>query len=202
MTSYQVDCRGLACPQPVLETRKALERAGSGTVVVIVDNEAARENVRRFAEHAGWAVAVEAREGSYYLTLSRGEAAPEGEVAPERDASGAEARPVYLVSSNVFGQGSPDLGATLMKSLFTAVAAREPAPAAVIFLNTGVFLSTEGSPVLDALHRLAAAGSEILSCGTCLEYYGLKEKLAVGRVSNMYEINAFLAGPHKVIGVA
>jgi len=181
---HQLDCRGLACPQPVLETKKALEKVPRGTVVVIVDNEAAREN----------------------LTLTRGEAAPD---APEARGcaaaggdSGQEARPVYFFTGNVIGQGSPDLGETLMKSLFTTLVNGEPAPAAVIFMNTGVYLSTEGSPVLDALRRLAAAGTDVLSCGTCLDYFGLREKLAVGRVSNMYEINAYLAGPHRVITVA
>lgn len=206
MALHQLDCRGLACPQPVLETKKALEKVPRGTVVVIVDNEAARENVRRFAERAGWAVEVEARGGDYYLTLTRGEAAPD---APEARGcaaaggdSGQEARPVYFFTGNVIGQGSPDLGETLMKSLFTTLVNGEPAPAAVIFMNTGVYLSTEGSPVLDALRRLAAAGTDVLSCGTCLDYFGLREKLAVGRVSNMYEINAYLAGPHRVITVA
>lgn len=200
MAVHHVDCRGLACPQPVLETKKVLEKVGRGTVIVIVDNEAARENVRRFAEHAGWTVDVAAREGNYYLTLTRGEAAQEAPATAR--AATEDGAPVYFITSNVIGQGSPDLGETLMKSLFATLANRQPVPAAVIFLNTGVYLSTEGSPVLDALHRLAAAGTEILSCGTCLEYYGLKERLAVGRVSNMYEINTFLTGPQKVITVA
>ena len=206
MALNQLDCRGLACPRPVLETKKVLEQVSRGTVVVIVDNEAARENVRRFAEHAGWAVEVEARDGDYYLTLTRGEPAPDApEAGGGTDAgvdSGREARPVYFITGNVIGQGAPDLGETLMKSLFTVLANNEPAPAAVIFLNTGVYLSTEGSPVLDSLHRLAAAGTDVLSCGTCLDYYRLRDKLAVGRVSNMYEINAYLAGPHRVITVA
>jgi len=203
---HQLDCRGLACPQPVLETKKVLEKVPRGTVVVIVDNEAARENVRRFAEHAGWTVEVEARDGNYYLTLARDEATPDVSASHSRTAAaaapGQDARPVYFITSNVIGQGSPDLGETLMKSLFSTLANREPAPAAVIFLNTGVFLSTEGSPVINMLRQLATAGTEVLSCGTCLDYYKLREKLAVGRVSNMYEINTYLTEAQKVITVS
>lgn len=213
----ELDCRGLSCPLPVLETKKALERLERGGLRVIVDNEAARDNVRRFALHAGWEVEVAAEKGLYYLTITRGPAG--AKPGTEADAGPAEktrapeatagpcaipptdARTVYLVTSSTLGQGAADLGETLMKGFFETLARRDVPPAAVIFLNTGVYLSTEGSPVLEALHRLAAGGAQVLSCGTCLEYYGLKDRLAAGRVTNMYEICDLLAGPHRVVSI-
>ena len=217
MEFCELDCRGLSCPLPVLETKKALERLERGTLRVIVDNEAARDNVRRFALHAGCEVEVAAEKGLYYLTITRGPAGAvpgtEATTGPEEKATGTEARPgpcafppcdvrtVYLVTSSTLGQGAADLGETLMKSFLETLARRDTAPTAVIFLNTGVYLSTEGSPVLEALRRLAAGGAQVLSCGTCLEYYGLKGRLAAGRVTNMYEICDLLAGPHRVITI-
>ncbi|MBC7105753.1 MAG: sulfurtransferase-like selenium metabolism protein YedF [Firmicutes bacterium] len=215
MRSLELDCRGLSCPLPVLETKKALERLEHGTLRVLVDNEAARDNVRRFALHAGCRVEVAAGEGVYYLTITRGptgeapegpptggpgEAAPGGEVRPAPCAPlPHEAGTVYLVTSATLGQGAADLGETLMKNFLETLARRDGAPAAVIFLNTGVHLALEGSPVAEALRRLENGGARVLSCGTCLEYYGVKGRLAVGRVTNMYEIGELLAGPYRVV---
>lgn len=203
MNAHIVDCRGMACPQPVLETKKALE-GGHEKVLVIVDNGAARENVSRFAGRAGFKVAVEEKEGCYHLLISGrvGEVTAAGSAGEETAGCGAApAGAVYFITTSAIGQGSPDLGAVLMKSLMTTLAGERP-PRAMLFLNTGVQLAVEGSPVLEQLRKLAGAGTEILVCGTCLDYYRLREKLAVGTVSNMYEINSRLTGPDKVITVA
>jgi len=204
----KIDCRGLACPQPVINTKKALEEVAPGaTLTVVVDNPAARENVTLLAQNAGHRVEVKENNGEYVLSITRKGA--------DQDLTGREEKsPVpgavdkdrlgevtYLVTSNLFGQGSPDLGQVLMKSLFIALSEQAVPPSALIFLNTGVYLSTEGSPVIEQLQAMAGKGSTVLSCGTCLEYYKLKEKLAVGRVSNMYEIVELLAGAGRVITV-
>jgi len=203
MSDKILDCRGLACPQPVIETKKALETGAEKTILVIVDNVAARENVTRLAKSAGCEVEAEEKEECYYLTVrKKGGVFPakedsRGEAPQPQGASGA----VYLITTNSFGQGSPDLGEVLMKSLMVTVV-QQTIPAAMFLLNTGVYLAVEGSPVLEQMRTLADAGTEIMVCGTCLNYYKLMEKLAVGTVSNMADINSRLNGPHKVITIS
>ncbi|BAF59685.1 MAG: sulfurtransferase-like selenium metabolism protein YedF [Pelotomaculum sp.] len=200
MSTQVIDCRGMACPQPVIETKKALEKGQGGTVLTIVDNEVAKENISRFAKSAGFHVVVEERDGAYHLTIS-GAAAREpaaGDVAAEP--AGGTGGTVYFITTNALGQGSPDLGEVLMKSFMTALVEQQP-PKALLLLNTGVFLAVENSPVLEQLQKLARAGTEVLVCGTCLNYYKLKAKLAVGVISNMFEIHSRLTGPYKVITI-
>lgn len=198
----EIDCRGLACPQPVIETKKAMGEIAEGTLLVIVDNFTARQNVSIFARNAGCKVEVEEKEGLYYLTITKGQSAPERQEMPgKQPGSGPGEAPAYFITTNVLGQGSPDLGAVLMKSLMVTLAEQQPVPAALVFLNSGVYLTTEGSPVLEQIQKLEASGTEILSCGTCLDYYRLKEKLQAGRISNMYEINSLLTSAKKVITV-
>ncbi len=202
MSAKEIDCRGLACPQPVIEAKKALDAGTEDAVTVIVDNLTARENVARFAGNAGCSVRVEEQQGSYRLLITRRAVS-----TPSIDSSRAGSTQsmvmdgaVYFISSNALGQGSPDLGEVLMKSLMVTLA-QQP-PRALLFLNAGVYLTVEGSDVLEQLEKMSAAGTEILVCGTCLDYYKLKDKLAVGVVSNMYEINSRLSGPNKVITVS
>lgn len=196
-----IDCRGMACPRPVIEAKKALEAAGGKPVMVLVDNEAARQNVTRFALGSGYAVDVEDRDGVFRLSISgaaTGIPGPEALIAcREPDPEGA----VYFITTDSLGQGSPDLGAVLMKNLFLTLVEHRPAPAAVLLLNTGVYLAVKSSPVLEQMRKLAGAGTEVLVCGACLEYYRLKDSLAAGAVSNMFEINRRLTGPNKVITI-
>jgi len=204
MSARVVDCRGKACPQPVIETKKALEEEVGKDILVIVDNEAARENVSRFAGNAGYQVTVVEKGGLYHLNItgSVGRVPATGPVAEEAvGCMPATGGVVYFITTGAIGQGSPDLGVALMKSLMNTLVEQQP-PRALLLLNTGVHLAVEGSPVLEQMRKLAGAGTEILVCGACLDYYKMKEKLAVGVVSNMYEINSRLAGPYKVITVA
>lgn len=200
MSIKVVDCRGMACPQPVIETKKALEEGRGKAIITIVDNETARENVLRFARNAGYAVNIEEKEGLFHLNITPAEEALVKESKAEKVENKAEDGVIYFITASTIGQGSPDLGEVLMKSLMTTLAEQHP-PKALLFMNTGVFLTVDGSPVLEELWKMSKAGTEILACGSCLNYYKLKEKLAVGVVSNMYEINSRLSGPHKVITV-
>jgi len=198
-----VDCRGLACPRPVINTKNALEEAGINSVTTIVDNDVARQNVTLFAKNSGYSVSDQEIDGFFHLTVSKPDKFSPGQetiikqTAETTDSVG----PVYFISTNSLGQGSPDLGQVLIKSLFATIEATKPLPSALLFLNTGVFLTCTGSPVLEQIKKMQSGGTEVLSCGTCLDYYKLKDKLSVGNISNMFDINNQLIGPGKVIAI-
>lgn len=197
-----VDCRGLSCPLPVINTKKAIEAAAALpsdlAFTVLVDNSTAAENVSRFARGAGCRVDVEQKEDGIHIHIRRGAAAQasagEGEhKTPEQmlvccsGVNGVTTETVMLITSSALGQGSEELGKILMRSFIFTLKEAETPPARIYFLNSGVSLTVEGSPVLEELQELAARGTEIFSCGTCLDYYQIKDKLAVGSVTNMYD---------------
>lgn len=204
-----LDCRGLACPEPVIRTRAALAEPGLDALQVIVDNDAARGNVTRFATNHGWRVASESRDGLYYLTLTPVNPGGAGATAPAGGSTSGQAAgstitcaaaeelinepatvdgSVVLITAPVFGRGDDTLGAKLMSSFLYALAEAERVPAQILFVNGGVRLTTGDTPVKEYLQRLSERGTKIMSCGTCLDYYGLKDRLVIGEVTNMYSI--------------
>lgn len=197
-----VDARGLACPQPVLLTRAALGE--SDVVLTIVDNENARYNVTRQAEKSGCTVQVEQRGDGIYLTISKCAAAPAAEPAavPAASAAAPAGGPLVLViPGDTMGRGDDELGHILIRSFFHALGESTPRPDTLVFFNTGVKLVVEGSPVLEDLQALCSQGTEILACGTCLGQFGLKDKVAVGEISNMYTITETLLRAGKVVNL-
>lgn len=203
MRHREIDNRGLQCPQPVLNTKKALEELleqGSGEflLTVIVDNEAANENVARFATTAGCKANTEKKGEDFYIVIHRSAEAegpkPQGQPPEAQEAerchSAGEApagERIFLFKSSTLGEGNEELGKILMGSFIYTLKETGSLPAKMLFLNSGVYLTTEGSPVLEDLQELEKMGVEILSCGTCLDYYQLKEKLQVGKTTNMYD---------------
>lgn len=193
-----VDARGLACPQPVIQTRKAMQAAAQ--VVTLVDNDAALTNVSRMAKKAGWQVSVASEGDEYRLEMSQGDAAPQ--IDPVMGVADVVNGPLALVvSSDVMGRGDAELGSILSRSFFHTLGEVEPRPQTLIFFNSGAKLACEGSLVLDDLRALEAEGIEMLVCGTCLDYFELKEKLAVGQVSNMYDIAETMLRAAKVVNL-
>jgi selenium metabolism protein YedF len=194
-----IDCRGQACPQPVLQTKEALDRLVEGTVTILVDDPAARENVKRFAESQGGTVSVETSEGGGWrlvIAKARVPAAAEGPEPRE------EALPsALLVTSDQIGPEA-ELGHILMRAFLATLPKAGQRPAKVLFLNRGIHLTTEGSQVLDILEELRQSGVEVLSCGTCLEFFGKRDSLRVGRVSNMYETVETLTGRYRVVTIS
>jgi tRNA 2-thiouridine synthesizing protein A len=191
-----IDCRGLSCPQPVIETKKVLEGMREGTIEVVVDNTAARENVSRFARNQGCSVESEEREGNFHLRIKKG-AVEKGAEADE--VSNLKGKTVLLISADQIGMGSEELGKVLMKTFINTLIETTPKPETIIFMNSGVKLAIEGSPVLESLGKLEKAGVNLLICGTCLNYFEVKDKLKKGKVSNMYEIVEKMLNAGKVI---
>ena len=189
----EIDCRGMVCPQPVLTTKKALEEMGQGDFTVIVDNRTARDNVERFAKSQGAMVDVKEKGSDFYLHIEKGSTTDRGESTQRIE------KVVVYINSNLFGVGEEALGAILMRSFLKTLLDLKPVPSKVIFVNSGVRLTTEGSEVLESLKALSEKGVAILSCGTCLDFYGLKEKLRVGIISNMFDIAQSLLEADRLV---
>ena len=180
----EVDARGMQCPKPVIETKKAMEKVNEGTVTTIVDNDIAKENVTKLAKSLSYDVNVEEVNGEYHVNIYKG--ILENDYMPKTKPSTRDL--VILMGKDSMGEGSEELGKVLIKGYFYTLTESKPYPKAILFVNSGVRLTTEGSEVVDHIRTLESEGVEILSCGTCLDYFNLKDKLIVGGVSNMYTI--------------
>ena len=184
-----LDCTGLNCPECVLRARKALESARA-SFTVLVDNTTARNNVAIFARSAGCSVSIDDTGTGFLVSITpsamSGIGVDELPAAPAR----AHLRKVVFIGSDEIGKGKRELGVTLMKMfLFTGPEA-EDRPTTLIFMNSGVRLVTENEETAAYMKALVDRGTVVLVCGTCLDYYGLKEKLKAGSVSNMFEIQS------------
>lgn len=194
-----VDARGQACPQPVILTRKALQEASE--VVTIVDNETSQHNVIRMAEKMGATVQAETKDDGIYLHIGNNAVIQPAE-QPQTVNAAASGNIVILIADQFAGRGDPELGQLLMRSFFHTLTEVMPLPDTIIFMNSGVRLVTAvGSAILEDLHTLANQGVQLLACGTCLGHYNLKDKVAVGEISNMYTIAETLLNAGKVISL-
>lgn len=197
--SQIVDARGLACPQPVVNARKALEQ--HDTIITIVDNMVAVENLKRMASAMKCIISEEKRIDGFYLTIVKtSDTATASE--PSSDAANKScsdtSRRVLVISQDVMGKGDDILGKILLKSFFHTLAETAPVPDTIVFFNSGVKLVAEGSEVLDDIQSIEKKGTTILSCGTCLDYFKIKDTLCAGSISNMYEIKEILIGGSSV----
>ena len=207
MKKIKVDAMGDQCPIPVIKTKKALKEITETTLVEVhVDNEIAVQNLSKMAKQKNLEYRCEKLEEQHYIIKINAEA--EGvsiqQKAPaENDKEicypDRKSNTVVVLSSNQMGNGSEELGQILMKGFIFALTELDELPSTVLLYNSGVKLSTEGSNSIEDLKTLQAQGVEILSCGTCLNYYDLTEKLQVGDVTNMYFILEKMAQADKII---
>ena len=209
-TVLTIDARGEACPIPVVRTLKALAAlAGPGSVETLVDNEIAVANLTRMGEGKGCAVASERlgeKEWRVTVTtsvaLGMSDAEAESvtcEVPGTPVAAPAPKNVVVAITSECMGTGDDALGRKLMGSFVYSLTQLDELPATVLLYNGGAHLSCEGSAALEDLRGLAASGVEVLTCGTCLDHYGIADTLAVGEVTNMYVIAQRLTGASLVV---
>ena len=187
-----IDCKGMACPLPVVNAKKAAEELHSGDVLtVLVDNEIAVQNLSRFAEHKGFGVSADKKAEKEYAVVMTVSGTAAAETKEEEIACVMDARRkgmLVVLSANVMGTGDPKLGTSLMKAFVFALTKQDQLPDTILCYNTGAYLTCQGADTLEDLKLLESEGVTILTCGTCLDFYGLKEKLAVGGVTNMYDI--------------
>ncbi len=177
---HTIDCKGLKCPQPVINTKKYFDSINQGEACVIVDNEVAKNNISKFAESNGFKWKVTEENGLYNITITKENCGCQVMDFTKKF--------TIVISTDKLGEGDDTLGANLMKSYLFALSENDNIPTDIIFLNGGVKLTTEGSPCIESIQKLKDRGVNILSCGTCLDFYGLKEKLLIGEISNMYTI--------------
>ncbi|MDR0601919.1 MAG: sulfurtransferase-like selenium metabolism protein YedF [Treponema sp.] len=186
-----INVLGKPCPIPVIEAKKALRKAAPGeTVRVLVDNGISRQNLEKMAQGMGCAFSFETGEdGNILVSISTPAGTadlPQG--AAERGGAAGSGPLVVAFGKNTMGEGSGELGNILVKAFIYSLTELESPPDMLLFFNSGVMLTTEGSTVAADLKTLASRGTIVSSCGTCLDFYGLKEKLLVGNVTNMYAI--------------
>lgn len=206
MPAPDLDCKGLPCPQPVLLCKKRIEQNAPEAFSVLVDNEAARQNVMRFLTTQGYdAQAQDLGAGVWRLSAVKDPNKQAASPAPdpasylcEAPAQGP-AQIVVLLPGDVIGQGDDALGAKLMFNFIATLPELGETLWRVILLNAGVKLATEGSAVLDKLQGLERAGVSILVCGTCLDHFGLMQKKGVGETTNMMDVVTSLQLATKVI---
>lgn len=200
MAKIVVNAVGDVCPLPVVKATQAIrEMTGNGTLEVQVDNEIAVQNLTRLAGQKGFAVSSEKKEEKLYVVTMEVTVGEKEEDCGCTLMGDPNANIVAVFSSNAMGHGDDKLGTALMKGCIFAISQLETLPKTMLFYNGGAKLTTEGSDSLEDLKGLEAKGVEILTCGTCLNFYGLQDKLAVGSVTNMYSIVEKMAGASKII---
>ncbi len=197
-----IDAKGKLCPTPLIMTKKALgEIAGEESLEVLIDNETSMKNVTRFLEDNGMKVLTKKRENVFHLFVNKTGEIPEStkvEDYCEVDLP-KTSNVVIAIQRNRLGDGAEELGSILIKAFINTLPEVTVKPRTLVFLNSGIFLAISDSPVLDSLKKLENIGTEILVCGTCLDYYQKKADLSVGRVSNMYDILERLSQASHVI---
>lgn len=196
-----VNAIGLSCPQPVILAKEAIEK--NEKVKVVVDNEAALENVRRLGSILGCDVVSEAKGGGVFeISLYRKakRTLPLQEFRAKCETSSASIGHFVIVcGEDKMGRGNAELGTVLIRTFLHTLCQQKDKPDIMIFYNTGVKLTLQGADTLEDLKELAIAGVEILVCGTCLNFFGVKENLGVGVVSNMYDITEITSNAGRLL---
>ena len=186
MSEETLDCRGLACPHPVIKTKELTDRGDLQQVTVLVDNPAAQENVSRFLQRAGFQVQMEGQGDTLAVIGSRAVAAA-CQVLVEKPEE-APRKILVLIGADRLGRGDAVLGAKLMASFIATLKEMGPELWCVVLLNAGVKLAVAGSQVLGGLLDLEQSGVRLLVCGTCLNHFQLLEAKQLGETTNMLDI--------------
>lgn len=197
----QVNALGDACPMPVVKTQNAIRELKDGGIVeTLVDNEIAVENLTKMARNKGYDVRSEKigpDQIKVIITVTGAETPQEPRQSAVHREHGQGT--VVAISAREMGRGDDQLGMALLKSFLYALSQQDTPPKTILFYNGGAFLTCLESPVLEDLKAMASEGVEILTCGTCLNFYGLTDQLAVGEVGNMYDIVEKMAGADRLV---
>lgn len=196
-----LDCRGLACPAPVLQTKTAVEKDHPQNLTVIVDNAAAQENVSRFLESQNFQTELQTEGADFHVTATSKGAAPSAEGTPAQAPSADLKKTMVMVATDCMGHGDDELGSKLMINFLGILKEMGEELWRLVFVNSGVKLTIAGSPVLAVLQELQQEGLYILVCGTCLNHFNLLEQKQVGETTNMLDIVTAMQLADKVINI-
>ena len=183
----EIDARGENCPKPFIMTKKALDDSEMGTITTIVDNEIAKENVVKLVSSVGLEYKVTEKDDNFYIEIQKSEGTKIKVEGNDEEKSNFKDR-VVAFTKDKMGHGNDELGKVLIKGYIYTLTELDEKPHTLIFLNGGVLLTTGESETIEDLKKLEDLGVKILSCGTCLDYYGVKDELKVGEIANMYII--------------
>src|SRR3712207_336303 len=202
--TVKVDAKGLACPLPVIQTKKALESIEEGVVEVTVSDKVPRENVLKFAKSVNCETEViKDEDGEIIIKIVKGKDVvvdiADEDITCDISEASPKSKEVIAILSNRMGTGNDELGAVLIKGFLFTLTEANPLPKSVLFLNGGVELTTINEATVEHVKKLEELGVEILSCGTCLDYYNLKDELKVGSITNMYTVVDEMKSASKVI---
>ena len=206
----QIDMTGRACPLPVVEAKKALAPPETQGIVIKVDNKIAVQNLEKMASSRGYSLSFkEADDGSFDVTIQKGPDFGEYEnnslsILKKSVMNGPgpiDKNLVVVIGSDTLGRGEEELGKILMKSFIYSLSELDIAPVAVIFMNRGAYLSAKGSNTVSDIKRLEEKGAEILTCGTCANYYNLTDSIEAGAITDMYKITEIMAQARSVINI-
>ena len=189
-----VDVRGSLCPKPVIETKKVSDANPSAVITTIVDNEVSRDNVEKFGKSRGYSVDIRQDGKDFYLTMTPN-ANPVADGACEPMSYGNR---VILMTKDYLGEGSEELGRNLMKTFWVCMLEADVKPSKIYFINSSVKMVANDSIHLENIKKLADLGVEIAACGICLDFYGVKEELGVGSITNMYAITDSILGDNII----
>ena len=193
----EINAVGLAGPKPVINTKKELDKIEEGIVVVTVDNDIAKQNILKLSNSLNCKAEIIKQEKDLIsIEIKKGE----NVIIEEKKQDELEDKCIFI-SSDKIGNGNDELGAVLMKGFIYTLTESKPYPKSILLDNSGVKLTTENYDTVGNLKILEEAGVEILSCGTCLDYYGLKESLKLGSVTNMYTIVDIMKNSLQTISI-
>ncbi len=196
----EIDCRGLACPAPVLQTKEAIEKEHPVVIKVVVDNEAAKQNVSRFMEYRNLEVSVQ-QEGNDFHVIGKIREGPAPEEPVDEKSEDEHKKIMVMVANDCMGHGDDELGEKLMMSFLKTLKEMGDELWRLVFVNNGVKLTIEGSEVLPVIHELEKEGIYILVCGTCLTHFDLLDQKQVGETTNMLDIVTAMQLADKVINI-
>ena len=188
-----VDVRGSLCPKPVIETKKVSDANPDAVITTIVDNEVSRDNVEKFGKSRGYGVDIRQDGKDFYLTMTPN-ANPVAEICEPMSYGNR----VILMTKDYLGEGSEELGRNLMKTFWVCMVEADVKPSKIYFINSSVKMVTNDSVHLENIKKLADLGVEIAACGICLDFYGVKEELGVGSITNMYAITDSILGDNII----
>lgn len=195
----EVSCIGQKCPLPLISTKKALVEHPNEVLVITIDNDISCGNLESYLTDNGIEFSV-VRDGNIFTITTGSKTA----VAPLKDpepycSTSSESGYIVVLDKTEMGQGSSELGSILLKGFLTALSENDSLPVEIICYNSGVNLASSESIFCEYIKTLSAKGVKITLCGTCVDFYGIKDKLVVGEISNMYYILNKLNSPFKIV---